>query len=85
MTFWDWALFIGTMGLFTFLFFMFIKVLPMINIFEMRDLLLRINHHDHKANGHDDHHDAGVLAPVTVGGGNGVGGNGHATDGKVGS
>ncbi len=84
-TFWDWALFIGTMGLFTFLFFMFIKVLPMINIFEMRDLLLRINHHDHKTNGHDDHHDAGVLAPVTVGGGNGVGGNGHATDGKVGS
>ena len=52
---WDWALFIGTMGFFVFLLFMFIKVLPIINIFEMRDLLLKNHHqfgHDH---GHDNH------------------------------
>ncbi|MDX1932108.1 MAG: NrfD/PsrC family molybdoenzyme membrane anchor subunit [Capsulimonadales bacterium] len=46
-TFWDWALFLGTMGLFTFLFFLFIKFLPMINLFEMRELLHSIHSHDH--------------------------------------
>jgi len=34
-------MFIGTMGFFTFLMFMFVKVLPMINVFEMRELLFR--------------------------------------------
>jgi molybdopterin-containing oxidoreductase family membrane subunit len=38
---WDWMLFLGTMGFFTFLLFLFIKFLPMINIFEMRDLHFR--------------------------------------------
>src|ERR1051326_8203863 len=46
-TFWDWALFTGTLGFFTFLFFLFIKFLPMITIFEIRDLLMRIRHYDH--------------------------------------
>ena len=50
---WDWALFIGTMGFFVFLLFMFIKVLPIINIFEMRDLLMK-NHHQF-GHGHDGH------------------------------
>ena len=49
---WDWMLFTGTMGLFTFLLFLFVKFLPMINIFEMRDLLHRIHHMDHAADGH---------------------------------
>ncbi len=36
---WDWATFGGTMGLFIFLMFLFIRVLPMISIFEVRMLV----------------------------------------------
>ena len=35
-TVWDWSLYLGTIGLFFTLIFLFIRVLPMINIFEMR-------------------------------------------------
>jgi len=38
-TFWDWATYIGTIGLFLWLLFLFIRFLPMISIFEMRTLL----------------------------------------------
>jgi Ni/Fe-hydrogenase subunit HybB-like protein len=38
-TFWDWAVFIGTIGLFFALLFLFIRFLPMISIFEMRELV----------------------------------------------
>jgi len=38
-TFWDWSLYIGTMGLFGALLFLFIRFLPMISIFEMRTLV----------------------------------------------
>ena len=38
-TFWDWSTFIGTMGLFVSLLFLFVRLLPMISIFEMRTLL----------------------------------------------
>jgi molybdopterin-containing oxidoreductase family membrane subunit len=38
-TFWDYATFIGTIGLFLSLIFLFIRFLPMISIFEMRTLL----------------------------------------------
>ena len=38
-TFWDVATFVGTIGLFFFLFFLFIRSLPMISIFEVRTLL----------------------------------------------
>jgi molybdopterin-containing oxidoreductase family membrane subunit len=38
-TFWDWSLYLGTMGLFASLLFLFIRFLPMISIFEMRTLL----------------------------------------------
>jgi len=38
-TIWDWATFIGTLGLFLSLLFLFIRVLPMISIFEMRELV----------------------------------------------
>ena len=40
-TFWDWTTFIGTIGLFLSLLFLFIRVLPMISIFEMRELVHR--------------------------------------------
>src|SRR5215212_3185166 len=39
-TFWDWSTLIGTLGLFAFLLFLFIRALPMISTHEMRKLLL---------------------------------------------
>jgi molybdopterin-containing oxidoreductase family membrane subunit len=36
---WDWAVFIGTLGLFSALMFLFVRLLPMISIFEIRTLL----------------------------------------------
>ena len=38
-TIWDWATFGGTIGLFIMLFFIFIRVLPMISIFEMKQIM----------------------------------------------
>jgi Ni/Fe-hydrogenase subunit HybB-like protein len=38
-TFWDFSTFIGTIGLFVTLFFVFVRVLPMISIFEMRTMV----------------------------------------------
>ena len=38
-TVWDWALYVGTIGLFFALLFLFIRFLPMISIFEMRELV----------------------------------------------
>jgi molybdopterin-containing oxidoreductase family membrane subunit len=38
-TFWDFSTFLGTIGLFTTLMFLFVRVLPMISIFEVRTLL----------------------------------------------
>jgi molybdopterin-containing oxidoreductase family membrane subunit len=38
-TFWDWATFVGTLGLFLTLFFLFVRFLPAISIFEMRTIV----------------------------------------------
>jgi molybdopterin-containing oxidoreductase family membrane subunit len=38
-TMWDWFTFVGTLGLFVFMFFLFLRFLPAISIFEMRTLL----------------------------------------------
>jgi hypothetical protein len=38
-TFWDWSTYIGTIGLFLTLLFLFLRFLPAISIFEMRTLL----------------------------------------------
>ncbi len=67
---WDWSMFLGTIGLFLFLMFMFIKFVPMINIFEMKDLLHKLAG-DHHGNGHDGngHGTAAAAAhpvPATV-------------------
>ena len=40
---WDWATYIGTFGLFFTLFFLFIRVLPMISIVEVRSLVQETN------------------------------------------
>ena len=36
---WDWATLLGSIGLFIVLFFLFVRILPMISIFEVRTLL----------------------------------------------
>jgi Ni/Fe-hydrogenase subunit HybB-like protein len=36
---WDWAIYLGTIGLFFALLFLFIRLLPIISIFEMRELV----------------------------------------------
>jgi molybdopterin-containing oxidoreductase family membrane subunit len=36
---WDWATFLGTIGFFAAAFLLFIRLLPMITIFEMRHLV----------------------------------------------
>jgi Ni/Fe-hydrogenase subunit HybB-like protein len=38
-TIWDWMIYAGTIGVFLFLMFMFIRVMPMISIFEIKHLL----------------------------------------------
>jgi molybdopterin-containing oxidoreductase family membrane subunit len=38
-TVWDVATYVGTIGLFLALLFLFIRVLPMISIFEMREMV----------------------------------------------
>ena len=42
---WDFAMFAGTIGLFLTLLFLFIRFLPVINIFEMRELLHETEEH----------------------------------------
>jgi molybdopterin-containing oxidoreductase family membrane subunit len=39
---WDWATFLGTIGLFLALLFLFIRFLPVISIFEMRSLVQKV-------------------------------------------
>ncbi len=45
-TFWDWATFIGTIGLFLSLLFLFLRFLPMISIFEMRTIVPEVDEGD---------------------------------------
>jgi molybdopterin-containing oxidoreductase family membrane subunit len=46
-TIWDWGTFVGSLGLFFFLLFLFIRFLPMISIFEMRELVHRTEEDHH--------------------------------------
>jgi len=47
-TFWDFAMFFGTMGFFLMLMMLFIRFLPAINVFEMKDLLHKVLNNDSK-------------------------------------
>jgi Ni/Fe-hydrogenase subunit HybB-like protein len=38
-TVWDWAVFLGTMGFFASLMFIFMRILPAISIFEVREVI----------------------------------------------
>jgi len=49
-TFWDYAMFFGTMGFFLMMMMLFVRFLPFINIFEVKELYLRMKHEDK----HDD-------------------------------
>ncbi len=49
-TVWDWATFIGTIGFFLSLMFLFIRGLPAISIFEMREVV----HHEETVHAHGD-------------------------------
>ena len=46
---WDWSMFIGSIGLFLFLLFLFLRFLPMISIFEMRTMLPEAQAHSEEA------------------------------------
>jgi len=46
-TFWDWAIFFGTVGLFLFPFLIIVRVLPVISIFEIKEVL----HEEHEETG----------------------------------
>jgi molybdopterin-containing oxidoreductase family membrane subunit len=55
-TFFDWATYIGTIGLFFALLFLFIRVLPVISIFEMRELVAETEREE-------EHAEPGMVAP----------------------
>jgi molybdopterin-containing oxidoreductase family membrane subunit len=40
-TFWDWSVFVGTIGLFLALIFLFVRLLPAIAMSEVRSLVFR--------------------------------------------
>jgi molybdopterin-containing oxidoreductase family membrane subunit len=52
-TFWDWSLLLGSVGLFAALLFLFVRFLPMISIYEMRELV-----HEHSGPNRDENGDA---------------------------
>lgn len=57
-TIWDFMMFGGTIGLFTMLMFLFIRFLPIINVFEVKDLWVKLA-------GHIDRHEERVEAGVS--------------------
>jgi Ni/Fe-hydrogenase subunit HybB-like protein len=48
-TMWDWMTYVGTLGLFAWLLFLFIRFVPMISIFEMRTLVPEASVDEHGA------------------------------------
>ncbi len=48
-TIWDWATYLGTIGLFTTLMWLFVRFLPMIAIFEVREVAHHLQHENHPA------------------------------------
>jgi len=54
-TFWDWATFLGTLGFFLMMMFLFVRCVPMISMAEMRELL------------HEQHEETEAHAATAVG------------------
>lgn len=69
---WDISLFLGTFGLFTTMFLLFCRALPVIALAEVKAILPQAD--PHPAHGHDDHGHAvhEVHAPDAIGGGGGA-------------
>jgi molybdopterin-containing oxidoreductase family membrane subunit len=67
-TFYDIATYIGTIGLFLSLMFLFIRVLPVISIFEMRELVAETEHEEE----HKDHGDESGDQALELGHGDAV-------------
>jgi molybdopterin-containing oxidoreductase family membrane subunit len=62
---WDVLIYVGTIGQFIFLFFLFVRFVPMISIFEMRDLVYRkFGHHGNVPAVGDEA--TGVVEPAGV-------------------
>jgi molybdopterin-containing oxidoreductase family membrane subunit len=67
-TFWDYLTYLGTIGLFLTMFFLFIRFVPMISIFEVRTLLSPAKveaHHGHAASHGPSH--SGPIGPASGG------------------
>jgi molybdopterin-containing oxidoreductase family membrane subunit len=47
-TFWDWSTLIGSIGLFMFLFILFVRILPFVAISELRELVHKTGKESHK-------------------------------------
>ncbi|MFQ3669216.1 MAG: NrfD/PsrC family molybdoenzyme membrane anchor subunit, partial [Fimbriimonadaceae bacterium] len=62
-TIWDWGMFLGTIGFFFMMMWLFIRFLPAINIFEMKDLLYRLQHAKI-----DPNHGSGAAKPASTSG-----------------
>ena len=45
-TFWDWSTYVGTVGLFLTLLFLFLRFLPIVSMSEMRGLIQRRTAHE---------------------------------------
>ncbi len=48
---WDWATYAGTLGFFMFLIFLFVRALPSISIFEVREVVHHQKHQQHELTG----------------------------------
>ncbi|CAN5767080.1 polysulfide reductase NrfD [soil metagenome] len=48
-TFWDWSTYLGTIGLFITLLFLFVRLLPAISISEMRELIAETDERSHRS------------------------------------
>ncbi len=68
-TMYDWSMFIGTIGLFLCLLFLFVRVLPLISIFEMRTLLPEAKVDEQMAHGDAKTDDAPTVIASTATGG----------------
>jgi molybdopterin-containing oxidoreductase family membrane subunit len=74
---WDWAMFIGTIGFFLFGMFMFIRVIPMIAMFEVQQLLPEADPHHKPHKAHDAAHQPGSTTTGGTTGGATEHGGGH--------
>jgi molybdopterin-containing oxidoreductase family membrane subunit len=65
-TIYDWTMYVGTIGFFIALIFLFVRMLPVISIFEVRTLLPQAEVKNHGEDGHTHEHSGqGVVGVQT--------------------